>query len=803
MTIKISQLTALTSMTNTTLMAVVDTDGPYITKRIDGSVLRDFFANVATTGNTAQLTVNSSLVPITDSMYNLGAAGSAFGELYTTGTFYTDGAIRNNAGIVSVSTSTGALTVVGGVGVTGNINAGNVTATNLTGHIATPAQNQITSLGTLTGLTSSGAINITATTGSDSTTTGALVVAGGLGVSGNIHIPGAYQLHVGSDIVSASFPHSIAQFNSSINDYQQVVMQNISSGATASSDYIAVADTGDDSSKYIDMGINSSGYSNPDYSIAGALDGYMYVNGGNLALGTQTSGKSIVFHTGGTQLSNLRARLSSTGLTVNATTATSSITTGALVVNGGIGVAGDMRVGGNIYAANLITTSTSTLSVSAPLVYMEASTPYPYSYDIGIFSAFTGGPANVYAHTGFVRNDTDGVWNLFSNVAEPAGGQVSLTNAIYDPIKTGAHTINSDAVTKLVNGGTSGVGNIGSSSGMFNTVFATKLQGTLTTPAQTAITSVGTLVGGTWNAATISVAYGGTGTTTNTGTGSVVLSNSPTLVTPVLGTPASGNLSNCTFPTLNQNTSGTAAGLSATLAVASGGTGTTTSTGTGSVVLSTGPTIATPTFTAPALGTPSSGNFSSGTFVWPTFNQNTSGSAASLSGVPSLTLASVTTPSITHSGGNGIGDIGSAGSTFATVYATTFSGVSTTAKYADIAENYQADAEYAPGTVLAFGGLFEVTLATDNTARVAGIVSTNPAHLMNTNLIGHNVVALALTGRVPCRVTGSIKKGDLMVAASDGFARATTSPQFGAVIGKALEDFEGTDGIIEVVVGRL
>jgi hypothetical protein len=57
-----------------------------------------------------------------------------------------------------------------------------------------------------------------------------------------------------------------------------------------------------------------------------------------------------------------------------------------------------------------------------------------------------------------------------------------------------------------------------------------------------------------------------------------VFGTSPTLITPVLGTPSSGTLTNCTFPTLNQNTSGTAAGLSATLAVASGGTGATTHT---------------------------------------------------------------------------------------------------------------------------------------------------------------------------------------------------------------------------------
>ncbi len=124
---------------------------------------------------------------------------------------------------------------------------------------------------------------------------------------------------------------------------------------------------------------------------------------------------------------------------------------------------------------------------------------------------------------------------------------------------------------------------------------------------------------------TLPVANGGTGVTSSTGSGSVVLSTSPTLTTPALGTPASGNLANCTFPTLNQNTTGTAAGLSSTLAVASGGTGVTTSTGTGSVVLSNSPSLVTP-----ALGTPASGNLGNCTF--PTLNQNTTGTAANVTG---------------------------------------------------------------------------------------------------------------------------------------------------------------------------
>ena len=125
------------------------------------------------------------------------------------------------------------------------------------------------------------------------------------------------------------------------------------------------------------------------------------------------------------------------------------------------------------------------------------------------------------------------------------------------------------------------------------------------------------------------------------------------------------------------------------------------------------------------------------------------------------------------------------------------------ATWADLAEKYVADAEYAPGTVLAFGGLFEVTVAEDSTRRVAGVVSTNPAYIMNTECAGDHVVTIAMTGRVPCKVRGKIQKGDMMVSAGSGFARAEFNPIYGSVIGKALEDFDGVEGIIEVVVGKL
>lgn len=92
----------------------------------------------------------------------------------------------------------------------------------------------------------------------------------------------------------------------------QLNVQNQSNGASASSDIIATADTGTDTTNYIDMGINSSAYSDAGFTITGALDGYLYVNGGHLAIGTQ-SNKDVIIHTNGTLAANERMRIAAAG----------------------------------------------------------------------------------------------------------------------------------------------------------------------------------------------------------------------------------------------------------------------------------------------------------------------------------------------------------------------------------------------------------------------------------------------------------------------------------------------------------
>ena len=131
----------------------------------------------------------------------------------------------------------------------------------------------------------------------------------------------------------------------------------------------------------------------------------------------------------------------------------------------------------------------------------------------------------------------------------------------------------------------------------------------------------------------------------------------------------------------------------------------------------------------------------------------------------------------------------------------TLYGTSTTAQYADLAEKYATDADIEVGTVVCFGGDAEVTTCmTDADRRVAGVISTDPAYMMNSEAEGQYV---ALTGRVPCKVIGPVQKGDMMVSAGNGMARAEADPKLGSVIGKALEDFDGVEGVIEVVVGRM
>ena len=169
----------------------------------------------------------------------------------------------------------------------------------------------------------------------------------------------------------------------------------------------------------------------------------------------------------------------------------------------------------------------------------------------------------------------------------------------------------------------------------------------------------------------------------------------------------------------------------------------------------------------------------------------------------SVTTGTITGGNIVNGNGNGVGNIGSSTTYFNTVFAK-----ATSAQYADLAEMYCGDKLYSPGTVVDFGGTNEITTtAKSHSTRVAGIISTNPSYLMNSTLDCTTALEVALVGRVPCSVVGTIHKGDRLVSSDlPGVAQALNMSQYqpGCIIGKSLEDYNSAEpGVIEVAVGRV
>ena len=164
-------------------------------------------------------------------------------------------------------------------------------------------------------------------------------------------------VHVGNAYNDYDFPDALIQGDISIDSYGQFVLKNHSQTANASADIVAVPNNGDDNGYYIDMGMNSNVYANVDYAVTGANDGYLYVNGGNLVIGTQTAAKVINFFTGGTDNTNkIRGTISDTGLSmVGNVTANNMISTNA-TIGGTVSALGNVT-GGNLVSLGLISSA--------------------------------------------------------------------------------------------------------------------------------------------------------------------------------------------------------------------------------------------------------------------------------------------------------------------------------------------------------------------------------------------------------------------------------------------------------------
>lgn len=182
----------------------------------------------------------------------------------------------------------------------------------------------------------------------------------------------------------------------------------------------------------IDANVAYFDVTNRRVGINNSSPGYNLDVTGNARLGNlYIFGNTISSDTG----ANIAGNVSFSG-TINATNPFN----GTIAVAGGVGIAQDLWVGGNVYAGSIVSENISILNVSDPLLYLSANTPYPYNYELGFYSHFVGGTGNVYQHSGLVRNHSDNYWYLFSNTPEPAGGTVNLGNSwvILDTLKAGA-----------------------------------------------------------------------------------------------------------------------------------------------------------------------------------------------------------------------------------------------------------------------------------------------------------------------------------------------------------------------------
>ena len=560
------------------------------------------------------------------------------------------------------------------------------------------------------------------------------------------------------------------------------------------------------------------------YANSGIVKGqYLYGDGSNISNITISAGSSIV---------NGTSNVSIPASNGNVNTVVAGNTT--LVVTGtGVNVAGTLNATGSVtgnFAGNVTNATQANITSLGTLTGLNVNGLSNLG-PVGNVT-ITGGSANYY---------------LMTN----GSGGLSWTNALLTPIPgSNTQVLFNDA----------GAANASSSLTFNKTnglLTATLLGGTLTTNAQTNITSVGPLtsltVQGNINTANSSVT--GTLTVTANVTSPQLISNIATGTAPLVVTSTTqvANLNVATaglatFATTanavaGANVSGAVTYATTANAVAGANVSGTVSSATtaGTVTTAAQPNItSTGTLTSLSIGSTGTSLTTLGTVEIGTgivgdillFGSaftgqgrlNTSGSNLTMYSSSGYGLRLGTNGSLTNgiqistsgvvstTGNLSVGGIlttttitTGANSTAGTITGnwSLSAGSRLTATYADLAEKYVADANYQPGTVLVFGGEQEVTVSTDSDSfRVAGVVTTNPAYTMNNDCVGEHVATIALQGRVPVKVIGPVFKGDLLVSCNNGYAIANNIARAGTIIGKSLENFTDASGVIEVAIGR-
>lgn len=539
-----------------------------------------------------------------------------------------------------------------------------------------------------------GSAFVSNTDAATSTSTGAVKVLGGVGVAGNVHAYG---------------------FNGNLDGPRANVGSLSVSGTVVGSLYLTGSDT-------------------------------IYINGSSVST-------SAAAFTGGTVpgYTLFQTVIEARGnIFANSQVASTGTTTGALVVRGGAGITGDIYAG-SIQNTPIGSTTASTgtftvLKATGNIVAASGVDSVGVTTGAMVVKGGLGVSGNVYIG-GSINNTPIGVYGAgvgnFLTIGDTYSGSGTFTRLTVQNSTISANTTSGAIV---VAGGVGVGGNVFASGVYSNNIrFANG--------APLVSTSV----------------YSTTEITSNITSGQVGLSLTTTGVT-------AGSYGNVThLPTFTVDNKGrlTAAGTQAIQISLVGTTGSGTTNGSLTFAGGNGMT-ATVSSSTVTISTP----------------QDLRTTAAP-------TFAGLTTSGAIVPNANATVNLGSVSAWFNNIY-----GVSSQAKYADLAEKYTSDSDYAPGTVLVFGGAQEVTVATEFAdTRVAGAVTTDPAYLMNAELDG---VAIALRGRIPVNVIGKVTKGDLLVTSTTpGCAVSVGNDKtYGpAVFAKALNNKEN-DGIgqIEAVI---
>jgi len=184
-----------------------------------------------------------------------------------------------------------------------------------------------------------------------------------------MQITGTGDLNIGADATSfsANLTNPRAVFQTDNDDFAQIAFRNLGTNANSSTDIICYSDVGDDDTGWIDMGITSSNFNDPGFTITGIHDGYLFVEapansagGGNLVLATGNNGtdNAIIFAAGGLQSDNTQMTIfPDQNVHIEIATNSTSPTTGALTVVGGIGTQGNVNILGDISIQGSLTVS--------------------------------------------------------------------------------------------------------------------------------------------------------------------------------------------------------------------------------------------------------------------------------------------------------------------------------------------------------------------------------------------------------------------------------------------------------------